>query len=685
MKITLAQTAGFCRGVDKAVNMALDAGKSGKKYVTLGPIIHNADAVAMLEKNGVRAVESIDEVPEGYGVIIRSHGVGDSIYRQLESRGIEYLDATCPYVTRVHNIVKEQSAAGRFCVIMGKKDHPEVVGIADCGHEVKVAESAEEFEQFVKFDTEVSNKPLCVVFQTTNAKKILENCSKIVKKDCKDALIFDTICRSTEKRQEEAAALAKENQTMIVLGDRSSSNTGKLYETCRGICPQVVFASNASELDINSFAGTDSVAITAGASTPGWIIKEVCEKMSEEIIRAAEETAEEIVEEVVVDNTIAEDDSFETMLNKSFKTLTSGEKVTGIVTAVNSGEVCVDLGTKHAGYIPLSEISDDPSVKPEDLFKVGDEVECFTVRVNDAEGTAMLSKKRLDTVKTWETIENAVESREIMEGTVTEENKGGIVVSVKGVRVFVPASHTGLAKGEDLSTMLKTKVRLRITEVNKARRRVVGSIRDVLREERKAASEALWSTIEAGNKYTGTVKSLTSYGAFVDIGGVDGMVHVSELSWSKIKNPAEVLSVGQQVDVYVIAVDTEKKKISLGYKDPNGNPWTMFTTQYNVGDVANVKILKLMTYGAFAQILPGVDGLIHISQIADKRINKTEDVLTVGQEVDAKITDIDFDKHKVSLSIRALLAPEAPAEEAAEAPAEDEVVAVFDGETPVEE
>ena len=356
-----------------------------------------------------------------------------------------------------------------------------------------------------------------------------------------------------------------------------------------------------------------------------------------------------------IKNVEAMEESFEEMLEKSFKTLNTGEKVTGIVTAITPTEVQVDVGAKQAAYIKLSELSDDPSAKPEDIVKIGDEIETYIVRVNDIEGYAELSKKRLDAQKVWENIETAVEEKTVMEGTVTEENKGGIVVSVKGVRVFVPASQSGQPRGADLSEMKGQKVQLRITEVNRARRRVVGSISKVTRAERAAAAEKVWAEIEEGKRYTGTVKSLTSYGAFVDIGGVDGMVHVSELSWNRIKTPADVVKVGDEIDVYVISFDPEKHKISLGYKTAEMNPWNQFMTNYAVGDVVDAKVVKLMTFGAFAEILPGVDGLIHISQIADRRIGKPEDVLSEGQEVKVKITDVDAENKRISLSIRALL------------------------------
>ena len=371
------------------------------------------------------------------------------------------------------------------------------------------------------------------------------------------------------------------------------------------------------------------------------------------------------------------EESFAELLEKSIKTLHTGEKVTGIVTAITPTEIYVDLGTKHAGYIPVDELTDDPTVKAEDMVKVGQEIEVVVVRVNDAEGVVSLSKKRLDSVKSWDDVEQACEDHTTIEGVVTEENKGGVVVSVKGVRVFVPASQTGIPRDQPMTELLKQKVKLRITEVNRARRRVVGSIRAVSAAERAEKAAEVWNSIEEGKHYHGVVKSLTSYGAFVDIGGVDGMVHVSELSWSRIKHPSEVVNPGDEVDVYVISFDPEKKKISLGMKDHSQDPWAMFTEQYHVDDTANVRIVKLMTFGAFAEVVPGVDGLIHISQLADHRIDKPADVVAEGDMVDVKITEIDYDRKKISLSIRALL-DEAQRTDAGE---EDAVVASSDGET----
>ena len=648
-EVILAKSAGFCFGVRRAVELAQKVAQSGQPYVMLGPVIHNDNVIADLEAQGVTCVHSVEEVPPGCGVIIRSHGEGKAIYDKLAEKGCPIADATCVNVSRIHEIVRDASQRGRQVVIIGDPDHPEVRAVAGWCEDAKIFRNQEELSVFLVQNEENQQKPLTMVSQTTSTDRIWTPCREKVKKECTNAEIFDTICNATCKRQSEAQSLAERCGAMIVIGDRKSSNTTRLAELCRAHCPLVYHISRAEELDRRMVSGVASVGITAGASTPGWIIKEVKNKMSDELNNAME------IEE-----------SFADMLEKSIKTLNTGDKVTGIVTGITATEVNVDLGTKHAGYIPISELSDDPTVKAEDVVKVGDEIETYVMRVNDVEGVATLSKKRLDTVKNWDTIEAAVEDKTVLEGVVTEDNKGGIVVNVKGIRVFVPASQTGMPRGADLSEMIKQHVKLRITEVNRSRRRVVGSIRAVAAEERAAKAAEVWANIEVGKKYEGTVKSLTSYGAFVDIGGVDGMVHVSELSWSRIKNPAEVVSVGDAVTVYVISYDPEKKKISLGMKDRSQDPWEKFTSTYEVGSVANVRVVKLMTFGAFAEIVPGVDGLIHISQIADHRIEKPGDVLEEGQNVDVKITDIDFDRKKVSLSIRALLNDNAAGEGEAE-------------------
>ena len=645
MRVIQAKSAGFCYGVERAVRLAEQTAREKGGCVMLGSIIHNAHVVRELEQLGGRCVNSVEEIRPGDTVIIRSHGERKEVFDRLAEVGVQCVDATCPNVQRIQQLVAQADGEGRTPIIIGEEHHPEVIGVASWSGRSMIFETPEKLQKWLDSAPENRHLPLTAVAQTTCIRSLWETSSKILKKECTNAKLFDTICNATQRRQSEAAELAAMVDVMVVVGDRKSANTQHLTEICCERCPRVYQIEGASELEPNFLKGCSVAGLTAGASTPASIIKEVNETMSEEI-----------------KNTEAMEESFEELLEKSFKTLNTGEKVTGIVTAIGPTEVQVDLGCKQAGYIAIDELSADPNVKPEDVVKVGDEIETYIIRVNDVEGYAMLSKKRLDAVKVWDDIAEACENKTTLEGKVTEENKGGIVVNVKGVRVFVPASQSGQPRGAELSEMIGQTVSLRITEVNRARRRVVGSIRAVQYEARQAAQAEIWNNIEVGKHYNGVVKSMTSYGVFVDIGGVDGMVHISELSWSRIKNPAEVVSVGDPLDVYVISFDPEKHKISLGVKDHSCNPWDKFMETYKVGDVANVRIVKLMAFGAFAEVVPGVDGLIHISQIADRRIEKPSDVLSEGQMVDAKITAIDEEKQKISLSIRALLTPAADEE-----------------------
>jgi len=643
--ITLAKSAGFCFGVNRAVELVEKAAVEEKAVFTLGPIIHNRHAVAHFASLGVAVIQSPQEAQPGSTVIVRSHGVSRNVMHQLADRGVNVVDATCPFVKRIHDIVSREEQAGYLPVIIGTRTHPAVEGIAGWCDRCEIFESLEELQNWAHSGAVNADSPICMVCQTTSTENLWKLCVNFAKKQFTRLKIFDTICRATESRQTEAAKLASRCDAMVVVGDASSANTKHLAQICREHCEHVVLVDNAQELDPAFFRGAHCVGITAGASTPAWIIKEVNKTMSE-----------------IIKTDAVQEESFEALLEQSIKTLNTGDKVIGTVTGIGATEVQIDLGTKHAGYIPYDEVSTDPSVKPEDILKVGDEIEVFVVRVNDQEGTCQLSKKKLDGMKVWDEMAAYAEDKTTVEGTITEENKGGLVASVKGIRVFIPASQSGIAKGGDMTGMVGKTVKLKITEVIRARRRVIGSIRAVASEERKAAQEKLWNEIEVGAKYHGTVKSLTSYGAFVDIGGVDGMVHVSELSWNRIKTPADVVKVGDEIDVYVISFDAEKRKISLGYKTAEMNPWNQFMTTCNIGDVVDAKIVKLMKFGAFAEILPGVDGLIHISQIADRRIEKPEDVLAEGQEVQVKITDVDAENKRISLSIRALL--EQPAEDA---------------------
>ena len=693
-QLLVAESAGFCFGVRRSVEMAESVLARFGSCLSYGELIHNDDVVSALQEKGMRVIASPSEAGSGDRVIIRAHGVSSSVIDSLEAAGAEVVDATCPRVKHIHRIVSRAAEEGQYVLVIGMRNHPEVEAICGWCGACSVIESEEEASAWAQLHPDLVDHPICVVVQTTQTQRFFKNCVNSLKKRCTNLRIFDTMCFATFTRQNEAAELASRCDAMVVIGGKHSANSLHLAQICQEACPNVQFVERAAELDLVKLAGCETVGLTAGASTPSWIIKEVRKAMDElkveETIAVEEATEATAAEEKAPEaaapatETPAEEVSFDAMLEESLKSIYNGEKVTGVVTGISGTEVTVDLGMKYTGFIPTTDFT-DAGEKVEDCVKLGDEIEALVVRVNDVEGTAMLSKKRLDNIKFWDDVEAAAENGSVVEGTVTETNKGGVVVNVKGVRVFVPASQTDLPREAELGQLLKNTVKLKITEVNKARKRVVGSIRRAAAAERHAMREELWNTIEVGKRYKGVVKSLTSYGAFVDIGGVDGMVHVSELSWGRIHNPAEVVKVGDELEVYVIGFDKDAHRISLGFKDPEANPWKLFTDQYSVGDVASVKIVKLMQFGAFAEVLPGVDGLIHISQVADHRIAKVDDVLHVGDVVDAKITAIDNENQKISLSIRALLEPEAPSEDADEAEETAEEEAPAEKAAPAEE
>jgi 4-hydroxy-3-methylbut-2-enyl diphosphate reductase len=666
MKITKAKTAGFCFGVNRAVNMVYDLLDSGKKVCTLGPIIHNPQLVSELEGRGVRIVSSPEEVKEWETLVIRSHGVEKSVYDDACNLGVDVADATCPFVAKIHKIVAENSAKGAVTIIAGDRDHQEVKGIiGHCLGEYFVVASEEELDVILENERKIGENDLIFVSQTTFNAQIWEKLQKKLKKLYTNAKIFDTICNATSLRQSEADKLSKLSDAIIVIGGRHSSNTAKLYSVCKHNCAKTFLIETASELCFNSLKDCRNIGVVAGASTPAGIIKEVIDTMMENL-----QPTEEQVEETAVQKTFEEmtdEEAFEASLSG----LTGDQKVEGIVVAVNPTEITVDIGRGVTGYISAAEYSSDPDVKLTDEVKVNDKLNLIIMKINDQEGTAMLSKRRFDAIAGWDKIVAAKESGEVLKGFVKDIIKGGVVAYTNNVRVFIPASQATASRNDSLEDLKGKEVSFRIIEIGRGRR-AVGSIRSVLRDERRAAAQEIWDNIEVGDRFTGTVKSLTNYGAFVDIGGVDGMIHVSELSWTRIKNPSEVVLVGDTVEVYVKAVDKEKKKISLGYKKEDENPWVIFQKNYEVNDVVKVTIVSMTTYGAFARIIPGIDGLIHISQIADKHIAKPQDELTVGQEVEAKIIAVDNDKKRVSLSVRALIQKEE--EEKQDVEAKDEVV-----------
>jgi len=646
LKITVAKSAGFCFGVNRAVKMVNELLDSGVSVCTLGPIIHNPQTLAQLEARGVKIVDSPGDVPRDSTLVIRSHGVKKAVLDHICALELNYSDATCPFVENIHKIVFKASEEGKTVFIAGDLNHPEVQGIkGHCAGKCYVFKDAVELRNIIANIPYDKNNPPCVVAQTTFSMSEWENCLKIIKRVYTNATIFDTICNATAKRQTESALLSQQCDTMIVIGGRQSSNTAKLLDVCKKNCATYLIET-ADELPLTALRKAENIGITAGASTPASIIKEVLDTMSE-IIEGADQN--------LMENNA--EGNFEEMLEESLKSLNTDEKVRGVVVGITPSEVYVDVGRKQAGFVPVAELSADPNVRPEDLVKIGDEMDLLIMRTNDQEGTIMLSKKRLDAAKGWETVTAAEENEAVLSGVVTEVIKGGVIAVTNSVRIFIPASQATASRGDALEDLLKKEVQFRIIEVNRSRRRAVGSIRSVLKDARKILADKFWETAEEGKEYTGVVKSLTAYGAFVDLGGIDGMIHISELSWGRIKHPSEVVNVGDTVSVYIKSLDQEKGKISLGYKRVEDNPWEIMKKDYPIGTVADVTIVGMTAFGAFARVIPGIDGLIHISQIADHRIEKPQDVLKVNDVVKAKITDIDFDKKRVSLSIRALLEP----------------------------
>ena len=626
--------------MNRAVTIVNNLLEEGKKVTTLGPIIHNPHMVAELAERGVEIADTPNDLSSmDRTLVIRSHGVPQSVIDEIEQKGISYENATCPFVSKIHQIVKDNSREGKVVLIAGDENHPEVQGIVGhCEGEHYIFKNYEDLGKLLKKLENIENISICVVAQTTYDVKEWKNCLKLLKKVYTNAKIFDTICSATSIRQSEAEELASISDIMVVIGGRQSSNTAKLFSVCKSKCERTYLIESAAELDDIALIDADIIGITAGASTPARIIKEVFNTMTENIEKT-ENTAENFAE----------------LLEESLKNFNTDEKVHGVVVGIAPNEVYVDVGRKQAGFIPLAELSNDPNAKAEDLVKIGDELDLLIMRTNDQEGTIMLSKKRLDAIKGWDEIIKANEEDTPVTGFVTDVVKGGVIAVANGVRVFIPASQATATRGEPLENLLKKEVTFKIIEVNKGRRRAVGSIRAILKEERQKLADKFWETAEIGKKYTGTVKSLTSYGAFVDIGGIDGMIHISELSWGRIKHPSEVVKVGDTVEVYIKDLDREKGKISLGYKNTEDNPWEILKRDYPEGTVTEATIVGMTDFGAFANILPGIDGLIHISQISTERIEKPQDVLKIGDKVTVKITKIDFDKKRISLSIRELL------------------------------
>ncbi len=658
-RIEIADKAGFCFGVDRAVKIVYNIIENGGKAVTYGEIIHNETVVNELKSRGVNVINSPEEIEklENTSVVIRSHGVGRDIYELLEKRkpfGVDVCDGTCPFVARIHKIVSEKSGEGFDIIILGDKDHDEVQGIVKhCQKKPYICGNDDELREILQKKFKNFKKKVAIVAQTTYNIIIWEKCCRIIRSECPEAEVFNTICSATAERQQSAVRLAEKSDLMIVIGGKRSSNTAKLFDICREHCKACILISDAGELErenipekLRELGENFNIGITAGASTPAYIIKEVQNHMSE----------------IIKNND--EDFDFASALDASFKKIYTGQRVKGYITAVNNTEATVDIGTKQTGYIALSELTDDPTLKVSDVVKVGDEVDLIVIKINDAEGIVNLSKKKVDAMVGFDKLVKAKEEDAVLEGTVTNVVKGGVIVITEGTRVFIPASQATARRDEKLENLLKKTVKFKIIEINEQKFKAVGSIKAVLNAEKDAAKAKFWENVKVGDKFKGEVKSITNYGAFVDLGGIDGMVHISELSWNRIKHPSEVVKVGDVIEVFVKELDSESGRISLGYKKDEDNPWVKFANEYSVGDVVEAKVVSITPFGAFAQIIPGIDGLIHISQIANKKVANVKDVLSVGDVVKAKITEIDTEKKRISMSIRELLEEEGTDESA---------------------
>ena len=632
MQIILAKTAGFCFGVNRAVKLTYELLEQGRPVATLGPLIHNPQVVEDLESKGAITCDSVDDVPDDCEVVIRSHGVGQSVYDKISTRRLAYHDATCPFVTKIHKIAARAGAEGAMLLVAGDAKHPEVQGIV--GHttgKVEVFANLAELEKLLPELTQ--QKSIFAVAQTTFNVQSWETCKEFLKNQCTNAKIFDTICNATWARQQEAEDLSQKCDHMVVIGGHHSSNTQKLLQVAARHAV-AINVETADELDPAWLKDAVTVGVTAGASTPSSIIEEVLNSMSEEI---------------------RDDMSFEEMLAASeAKPLYAGKIVKAKVISVSPTECVVGIdGSKHTGVVTLREMSHDPNAKMEDLVKVDDDLDLVVIKTNDQEGVDTLSRVRFEAQKGMKDVSEAAENGTVMEGDVMEANKGGVVVNVKGVRVFVPRSQATMRRDEDYTKLVGQHVQLVITEC--AGRKIVGSINKVTAEANKAKREEFWANVEVGKQYKGVVKSLTSYGAFVDVGGVDGLCHISELSWSNIKHPSEVVSVGDEIEVYVKSYDPENQKVSLGYKKEEDNPWVKLENEVPVGTEFTAPVVSITKFGAFVRIMPGIDGLVHISEISNERVNKVSDVLKVGDEVRVKLTAVDFDRKRISLSMKACL------------------------------
>ena len=675
MEIRRAENAGFCFGVSRAVDMARQAAKasraSGRRVMTLGPLIHNEMVVEDLRKDGAEPAETLEEVPEGTLLIIRSHGVGKAVYEKAQSRGIEILDATCPFVKKIHEIVREAEEKGKSIVIVGDREHPEVKGIMGwCSSSAMVINPSELEELTAGPGKDPLPEEVTMVAQTTARRETLQAAAKWFEEQGVRVELRDTICGATKSRQDSCRETARSSDVMLVIGSRTSSNTKKLFEIAKEECPRTFLIETIQELrdlPLNEIKKFDTIGVAAGASAPECIIKEVIATMSEFITENNQEQNEMLA--------YMED------IEKSLRLPGRGEIVTGEIISVSDKEIVVNLGCKKDGIIPKDEVSLEPDQKLTDVFKAGDEIEAKVLKTKDDDGNILLSKKKLEVNEHWNEVNEAYENKTEVEVKVTNKVKGGVIAVYKEVSGFIPLSQLSDKFTENVDEFIGQTLTVKVIQTNPKRNRAVFSHRAVLMEEKAKKTEEFWNSIEVGDVVDGVVKRFTDYGAFVDIGGVDGLLHISEISWGKIKKPQDVLELEQHIKVKILSMNREKGKISLGLKQTTPEPWENIESKYQVGDVIEGKVVQLKEYGAFIEIEPGLDGLVHISEIAFKRVQSPANELEIGQIVNAKILDIDTEKRRISLSIKETLDRDA---EKAETAAPEEAEAVEE-EAPAEE
>jgi len=661
LRVVLAKSAGFCSGVRRALNLAQKALEQYGGIYSLGPLIHNPQVVEALEKRGVKVIGDLSETEGDRPVLIRSHGAAPQVLESAEKQGIKLLDATCPFVRRVQQHAAELGKAGYQVVVVGDAEHPEVKGIVGwAGSSAIVVSDSQEVE-----DLRNCHK-IAVLAQTTlSPEKFYEVVRSLLGK-AYELRIYETICKASQARQKEAREIARNVDLMLVIGGRNSANTCQLARICQEIVP-TYHIETSKELNEQMFKGVRVVGVTAGASTPDWIIEEVIEKMMmfDDEVRKTTEEEVTVGPQVVTPVESGSPDSGEEKtlepgqeelmnleLSSAPRQIQRGDLISGTVVQVGDDEVLLDIGGKSEGVIPLRELSQKNINHPQEVVSVGDTIEVVVLRVDNDEGQLLLSKRRADRLRALDLLEKALDEKTELSGEVVKVVKGGLLVDVMGIRGFVPASLIERGYVPDLEKYLGKNLRLRVIEFDRNKGRVVLSQKAILQEEYERAQKEFWENIQPGEVRKGVVRHLTSFGAFVDLGGVDGLLHISEMSWGRINHPSEVVQEGDQVEVYVISVDKENKRISLSLKRTQPDPWTTVDEHYHPGDIITGKVVRLVSFGAFVELEPGVEGLVHISRIADHRVGKPEDVLSVGQEVKVKVLDVNKDERRISLSIR---------------------------------